>query len=87
MPKGLRSYKLGNTVVVRNMACGRVFTGVDRELDAQINLHKKLCDKCSLYTFADRRETIAPANVTPTQLTAQAIQRREAENTVSVQRG
>lgn len=46
MPRGQKLYTLGNSLMVHNMACGRMYSGEERQTTAQIAMHKKGCTIC-----------------------------------------
>lgn len=46
MPKGQKGYLLGSCMMINNMACGRTYTGDERQTKAQIAMHKKHCEIC-----------------------------------------
>ena len=48
MAKGRKSGRVGGTVVVHELTCGRVFTGDNKWVEAQYKLHCKSCVRCQM---------------------------------------
>ena len=74
MPKGRTQYKSGEAVVVRQLSCGRVFSGDKKQVEKLAALHKKGCALCKQSKFTEVRATEnAAAGSTKEQIVVQSL--------------
>ena len=74
MPKGRTQYKSGEAVVVRQLSCGRVFSGDKKQVEKLAALHKKGCALCKQSKFTEvRARKNAAACSTKDQIVLQSL--------------
>ena len=79
MPRGRSTYALGNSLVVRDLPCGRSFSGDERYVKAQTALHSKRCERCKKCDHKELEFTWAEPDSTHTQIRAMNEKTKQSE--------
>lgn len=73
MPKGRTQYATGEAIAIKQLACGRVFSGNTRLVQKLAQLHAKGCADCQKCKYDEVQTVRAAPESTKPQLLAHVI--------------